>query len=706
MAMRGLYIGIDVGGTFTDAVVLDERGEVSTHKRPTTPEDPAAGVTALLDEVAEQRGSSLRELLGNAVYLGLGTTIATNTFLERGGARTGLLTTRGFGDTLLLQRTMGQWAGMGEEITHLSRRALPDPLVPRCLTAEIRERVDYKGAILTPLNENEVRQAVRELRAKGVEALAICFLWSFKNPLHEQRAKEIALREAPGLFLTTSAELVPVIGEYERMATTAVNAYLGPSAARWLARLEETLRLDGFQGAFRILESGGGVLPAGRAAASAVSLLCSGPSGGVLASARLAGTLGYRNVITTDMGGTSFDVSLIVDGAPLKTGVTEIGKYHILKSMVQVTAIGAGGGSIAWVDEGVLRVGPRSAGARPGPACYGLGGREPTVTDADLVLGLIDPDYFLGGRFRLDVEAARRVIQAKVADPLGMDLIEAAAGIRFVLDSKMADLLRSVTLSKGYDPREFVLFAYGGAGPTHCHQYGAELGVREIVIPSTATVHSAYGVVSADLHCAAERSELMRTPPGFQRASRHLDAERFQLNFSFLEDQCRNDLRSAGADPGSMVYFRYVDVRYRRQVNELTIPVPDGEVTAEGVDRIVGGFEATYERLYGKGSAYREAGIEVVTFRVEGLGRLPKPQLKSCREEARDPGRAYAGERKVYFPEARGFRRTPIYRGEQLPAGSEFGGPAILEYPGTTAVVGPGQRVRVDSYHNLILTNA
>ena len=698
------YIGIDIGGTFTDTVVIDDQGDLRAYKTESTPANLTAGVMEGLSLAAEDLGLQVRDLLFSTAYLAHGTTKATNAFIERKGALTGLITTKGFRDTMFIQRMMGFTAGLTEEqIPHYSYREYPIPIVPYPLVKEVPERVDYKGAVVVKLDEKEVRHAVRDLVEAGVRAIAVCLLWSFRNPTHEQAVKRIILEEAPGMFVSISSELAPVIREYERSATTCINAYLAESVSSYVSNLEAQLRESGLKGPFLIMNSIGGVLSAREAPNQAVTLLASGPTGGVIGSLYLAEALGHRNVITTDMGGTSFDVGLIVDGRPVISTTSVVEKYHILTPMINIHAIGAGGGSIARVEEGHLKVGPDSAGADPGPVCYDKGGVEPTVTDADVVLGIIDPDYFLGGRIRLNKAKAEAVIKEKIAEPLHMNVAEAAAAIRTVVDSKMADLLRNLTLEKGYDPRDFVLYAYGGAGPTHCASYGSELDIKAIIVPTTATVHSAYGAAASDIHYSHTLSDLMRTPPFFDHASKFLDATRITTNFDNLERHCAKVLARNGVAETDMVFFRYVDIQYRRQTHQITIPVTSGPVTPELVDHLIEGFEKKYEELYGKGAAYREAGIEMTTFRVDAVGRMPKPEIRHHESRETDPSLAQIGEREVYFTEERKYVRTKVYRGSDMGAGSGVEGPAILEYPGTTVLIGPGQRGTLDNRLNIVI---
>jgi N-methylhydantoinase A len=697
------YLGIDIGGTFTDGALLQSGSTPRLFKTPTTKHDLLEAVREIVALAAADLEIAPAELLADTSYFGIGTTTATNALIERKGARTGLITTRGFADTLLIQRTMGQWAGMGQEITYYSRRQSPPPLIPRHLIAEVIERVDYKGEAVVPLDEDSVVAAIDALVAQDVEAIAVSLLWSFRHPAHEQRIREIAADRAPDVFVTLSSELAPVIGEYERTATVAVNAYLGPLMKRHFDRFESELKDDGLRGHLRVMNSGGGVMPSEAAGTRAVSTLVSGPTGGVLASLRLAEVLGHRNVITTDTGGTSFDVSLIVDGRPLITSSSEVGKYHIVEPMLNIQAIGAGGGSIARVEHDGLHVGPTSAGADPGPACYGRGGTQPTVTDADVVLGYIDPDYFLGGRIVLDRSNAQDAVRIHVAEPLGMSVEEAAAAIKTIADNQMADLVHALTIGKGYDPRDFAMYAYGGAGPTHCHAYGAELGVAAIVVPASAEVHSAFGVGTSDLQTSAALTDPMRTAPFSQEPpSAFVDADRINANFARLEAQAREQLVAGGDASAEIRLERYVDMRYRRQVNELLVPAPEGTLGPAEVDALVEAFDVLYEQRFGRGSAFREAGVELVTFRAHARAVTSKPSLE--RPMMGSPStNGRRDTREVYFA-SHGQVEATVARGEQLAAGSEVVGPAVIEFPGTTVVVGPGQRATLDALGNTVLS--
>ncbi len=690
------FIGTDIGGTFTDLVYMTESGEVNIYKAPTTPDDRTRGVIDAMKIAAEDVGKSLEDMVAELQYFAHGTTAATNAFIERKGAKTGLLTTRGFEDTLRIQRAMGGWVGMpSHEISHFSRRRTPDQIIPMDLIQGVNERVDYKGEVIVPLDEADARRAIRALLDQGVEAIAISLLWSFRNPAHEARLLEMIEEEAPHLFTTASSSFVPILGEYERTSTTSINAYLGPVIHRYINGLEQSIRTLGYDGAISIMESGGGVLPAEEAAYQAANLLTSGPAGGVLASQKLGALLGYDNILTADMGGTSFDVGLIVEGSPLLESVREVGRFHVALPTIKVTAIGAGGGSIARVSDGHLTVGPESAGSVPGPVCYGRGGEEPTITDADIVLGIIDPKYFLGGRMALDVEAARLSIQKFIAEPLGISVNEAAAGIREVANNQMADLLRRVTLRAGYDPRDFVLMAYGGAGATHAHQYASVAGISTIVVPNTGPAHSAFGTVTGDRHRSFSIAFGQHAPARFKRASDFIDVAEMNAQFNQLEQRTFSVLGQQAA------LRRFVGLRFRQQVHEIGIEVPLGVLSAEDVDRMVDDFEVQYEKIYGKNTALRSSGVEFTVLRVAGTS----PVIKPAPLKVNDSGRSHqpVSSRAVYFY-GFDFIEADIYRSGDIQVNRPIAGPCIVERPDTTIVVGPGQSIELEPYGNFLIT--
>ena len=693
-----MYLGVDIGGTFTDLVLMDASGSIATAKALTTPGRLEDGVFDAITLAAEARGLRPEALLGQIEAFGHGTTQATNALVERDGAVTGLITTRGFGDTLMLQRLMGFTAGLAvDQLGWYSRRRYPDPVIPRRLIREVPERVDQAGNVLLPLDEAAVYLAVRDLVAAGVETFAVTLLWSFRNPAHERRIGAIIKEVCPQAYVSLSCDVAPVIGEYERTATTALNSYLATKVVSYLGKMEGLLRDRGLKGSFFILNSSGGVIPAHEAAARPVLLVASGPTGGVMGSLYLAESMGLRNIITTDMGGTSFDVAIIVDGKPLISGTHEAGGYHLATPMVDIRAVGAGGGSIATVEGGLLRVGPESARAHPGPVCYGQGGTRATVTDADVVLGILSPDNFLGGRMKLDREAAAASIKAQIADPLGLSVEAAAAGIRRVVDSHMADVLREVTIGRGYDPRDFTLFAYGGAGPAHCAGFGAELGVPRIVIPATSMAHSAYGALASDIHQTAEQSLLLRGGGGARDLWEGLDPAVVSGLFDELEERCLTAIGKAGIARDKAEITRSIDMRYRRQTHDLMITVPPGPITAQSLRHVVTRFEETYESVYGRGAGFRLAGIELSTFRVAAIGRTRKPAV-SKPSASRVPTPT---TRRLFEPVLRRFVSAAIWDWLSLPVGHSVSGPAVIEHPETTVYVGPGQTAVIDATGNL-----
>jgi N-methylhydantoinase A len=665
---------------------------------PKRPGELEKGVFDAIALVAAVQSVAVEKLLAKVTAFGHGTTQATNALIERTGATTGLIATRGFGDTLALQRLMGFTAGIPvEHLGRYSRRRYPAPIGPRGLVREIRERVDQSGRVLVALDEDSVRTAVRELTDAGAETFAVALLWSFRNPAHEQRVGEIIREMRPGAYVSLSCEVSPIIGEYERTATTVLNSYLAPKVADYLSRIETLLRDRGFRGNFNVLNSAGGVVPASEAARKPVLLVASGPAGGVMGSLQLAQEIGHRNIITTDMGGTSFDVALVVDGKALVSGTHEVGGFHLNTPVIDIRAIGAGGGSIARVEAGLLRVGPESAGAVPGPVCYGRGGTRATVTDADLVLGILSPDNFLGGRMKLDLDAATATVREQIAEPLGMSVEEAAAGIRRVVDGHMADTLREVTIGRGHDPRDFVLLAYGGAGPAHCIGYGAELGVPRILIPATSMAHSAYGALASDIQQSAERSLVLRAGGGARDPWDGLDYAAINAVFAELQERCVAAMEQSGFSRAQSEFTRSVDMRYRRQTHDLMVPVPDGEVTAATGRALVASFEQSYEAVYGKGAGFRVAGIELTTFRVVAVGRTQKPSIhKPSALQAPKPA-----HRRIFEPATLKWTEADVFQWPEMPAGFGVFGPAIVEHPETTVYVGPGQTARLDNAGNL-----
>jgi len=690
-------VGVDIGGTFTDCVVVDEGGKVTIGKSLSTPADFAQGALNAANDAAQNAGlKNADELLSATQLFFHACTIGDNTLITRAGAKTGLILTKGFGDTLHMMR--GKIAeGLTEnEIAHRSALDKPEPFVPRKLVEEVPERIDYKGTELIRLDVEAAERSIDRLVSKGVESIAVCFLWSIVNDDHERQVAELLKKKYPNLFFTLSSDVTPYLGEYERSATTVFNAYIGPKISSYLRNLQRTLHSKGLKREPLIMQAYGGVLGIAATCKNAVGIIESGPAAGIVGTRFLGEHIGEKNILATDMGGTTFKVSVVRDGVIERDYKPVILRHSILSTKIWVESIGAGGGSIAWIDPdtGLLKVGPQGAGASPGPVCYDVGGAEPTVSDADLVLGYLNENYFLGGRMKLNKATTIEVIREKIAKLLKMTEVEAASGIYRIANSHMSDLIRKATVEKGHDPRNFVLFAFGGAAPVHASRYAAELGIRQVVVPLTASVHGATGLISSDVVYEYGKSDHMVVP---------IEATRVNENFSGLLDRALSDLRAAGFEDSDVLINRSVDMRYRYQVHELNVPFPAGTtaITAKEMEGLYTLFDDLYEKAFGQGSGYREAGKEILTLRLTATGPLKKPDIKAERVRRSDGAQALKGQRGVYFEEERKFVSTRVYDFTQLHPGVEFDGPAIIESPVTTIVVNPKDRAAMDEYFNI-----
>jgi N-methylhydantoinase A len=691
-------IGVDIGGTFTDCVVIDDDGERSISKSLTRPGELQEGVIDAVRVNAEQLGRSLHELLDETELFVHGTTQATNAMLTRTGSRVGLITTRGHEDTLLIGRVYLKMAGLPErDLLHSSQIAKPAPIVPRQLTRGVSERIDCDGDVVVALQDDDVRHAIDELLEAGVEAIAVSLLWSFVNDAHERRVKELLAERAPGVFTAFSHEIAPVIGEYERTATTAINAYVGPRVVAYLDALEGRLHDEGLRRPLLVMQASGGLTSVAEAAARPIVTLDSGPTGGILGSQHFGELYGERNVICTDVGGTSFDVGLILDGEVPLDSEPVIGQYSLRTPKVLVHSIGSGGGSVAWLDEGgLLRVGPQSAGSRPGPACYGHGGTQATVTDADLVLGYLDGDAFLGGRMRLDRDLAMREL-ARLGAQLGLEPEEVAVGIFRIINAQMADLIRRSTIEQGHDPRDCVLVAYGGAGPTHAAFYGHDIGSKAIIVMADSTVFSAEGMLTCDLVHPAEVS--------FQAHSPYDDAELAEIEDRYrrLEDGIRRQFEREGAAPDEVTLSRSIGVRFRAQPLAIDIPVDGSTFDRAGADGVLSRFVERYAHIYGEGALLSGGGTEFDTLRLVGTRAIAPVTFREHPLEGEDPSEAFVHERNVYF-EPNGFVATKVYDGAALRAGNVVVGPAVIQRMGDSVVVPDGYVAAVDTYLNLRLS--
>jgi N-methylhydantoinase A len=690
----GYYCGVDIGGTFTDCVVIDDEGKLTLAKVSSTPPEFHRGFIDAVTEAAGKLGLERDEFLSQTELLLHGTTVGTNILVQRRGAKTGLITTRGHRDHLLMMRSYGRSAGLPiEQLLRVSRHRKPDPIVPPQLIREVSERVDWEGEVILPFNEAEARAAVQELVAEGVEAIAISFLWGFVNPSHELRMKEIVSELAPDVFISCAHELIAKPGEYERTAAAAINAFIGPSTARYVREVADATRESGYTAPLLIMQASGGVAPAELAAESPLFTIGSGPVGGVTGVAYLARRLGHANVIAADMGGTSFDVGIVADGEPLTASETIINQYTFFMPRLDIESIGAGGGSIVWVDQHsqTLRVGPHSAGAVPGPACYGRGGTEPTTTDCDVILGRYNPENFLGGQLSLDMHAARTALES-VAAPMGMDPMTAADGALRIIESHMADLMRQMTVERGLDPRDFVIYSFGGAGGAHTVAFARELGCSTVVVPlgDMASVWSALGVMTSDVLHLHEKSELMSSP---------FPPDRLNDIYERLEAAARAQLQAEGFADEDIELTRIAEMKFSLQIHVLEVPVPNKSLNDEDMVEQVQRFVARYEQTFGEGSSFPGAGTQIGTCRVIARGRVRTPDLPEHPAAEAQP----AGTREVYWRELGGKHATDIYRGEELGAGSTVSGPAIIELPVTTVVLPPGSEARVDSLGSIVI---
>ncbi len=695
---RGRYIvGVDIGGTFTDCVVVNDQGEMVVGKSLSTPPDYSTGATDAVRDAARNIGlGGEEELLRQTALFFHACTIGENTLITRAGPKTGLVATRGFPDTLLMMRGKVSDGLTEAEAGRLAWLRKPEPFVPRSLVAEVNERMDYKGAVTVRLDEEQAAAALDELVARGVESVAVCLLWSVANDVHERAVADILERRHPGVYVTLSSVAAPFVGEYERTATTVFNAYIGPRISAYLMNLHQVLRGKGLAKPPMIMQAYGGVLDIEATCRNAVGTVESGPASGVVGSRFLGEMIGEDDILATDMGGTTFKVGVVREGRIERDYTPVVLRHRVLAPKIWVESVGAGGGSIAWIDgdTGLLKVGPEGAGASPGPVCYGLGGVEPTVSDADVILGYLNPGYFLGGRMRLDRDAALRAVERRIAEPLGMGVTEAARGIYRIANAHMSDLIRRATVEKGHDPRSFVMFAFGGAGPMHASRYAADLGVRQVVIPLTASVHGATGLISSDVVYEYGKSDHLQVPA---------DPGRVNENFAELVRRAEADLGAAGFGPSRMSVTRSVDMRYRYQVHELNVPLATGTAPLADADleSLYADFDDAYEKAYGKGSGYREAGKEILTFRVTAVGLLDKPRIKeesaagASAEAARNP------ERSVFFEELGEYAPTAVYDFERMGPGMDLAGPAVIETPVTTVVVNPRDRAEIDGFRNV-----
>jgi N-methylhydantoinase A len=680
-------VGTDVGGTFTDLICVTPDGHVVLDKTPTTTDDQSTGVMNGLAELAERFGVSLHDFCADLEIVVHGTTTADNTMIEMNGAATGLLVTEGHRDEIEMRRVHK------EQIWDPSYPA-PTPIARRRARIAIPERLSFEGQVLLPLDEHAVRRGVQRLQKLGVRSIAVMFLFSYVNPDHENRAAEIIREEFPDVeHVSLSHEVMARGPEFERVSTTLVNAYVAPRISAYVSQLQEKLRSAGFAGPVLIMQSTGGVMPPDYVSKRAVSLLASGPTGGVMGASVAAESVGVRDFVAVDMGGTSFDVCLVRGGRPeIKTEWNWRYRYYIGMPMVDVRSVGAGGGSIARVRQGALLVGPESAGSSPGPVCYGQGGARPTVTDADVVLGYVPTEGFAGGRMQLDVDAARVALQRDIADPLELDVVDAAWGVQRIVNANMANETRRVLASHGADPRTLSMIAYGGNGPVHAWAVAAELGIDHVLIPKAAPAFSALGVLVADYVVDLLRAYVVPLS--------QIDLGRVHSLIAELHDEAAKELGPIGLADAEIDLGLYAQMCYPGQNFDMSVPMVEGvEIDEPGLLDLAGRFHDQHEAE--RGFAFRSQQPLLRGMRLIARGRTPKPSRFADLGTLAVSDAARTGTRPAYFGD--GFIDTAVYDGTRLGPGVEIAGPALIEELFTVIVVPPTGRVRLDDQGNYSL---
>jgi len=691
--IRFSNIGVDTGGTFTDLVLIDDRGLIRTEKSFSTPESREKGVFDVLECAARALNTSISDILSRTDIFAHGTTASTNALIQRRGARVGVLFTAGFEDTMAIARgPIGRVGGLPQsQAMDFIHTEPPEPIVPRDMVRGVVERIGSDGEIVTPLNEDALRRSVRELVADGAESFAVCLLWAFRNAEHEERVATICEEVAPGIPISLSHQIAPKMGEFERAMTTVINAYIGPLTQEYIGDLDRGLAADGLANSIQVITSTGGAARAANVGQQAVSIVNSGPVGGLVAARFLGDHLGHEKIITADMGGTSFDVGLI-DGNTLEEDPRPFLDQGLPVTLpaVKLITIGAGGGSIAWTDGYRLHVGPQSAGANPGPAAYGRGGADPTVTDALVVCGIVDPDNFFGGAYKLDPSLSERAIMDRIAIPLGLDLPEAAAGILEIVNARMANLIRKVSIESGHDPSGFALYAYGGATGAHCAEFARHLGIGKLILPYAGPVFSALGVAIADIAYSHTRSEPM--PLTVDRI------EAINANFATLRTSAAADMQAAGIDPAKCAFRHRIEMRYRGQMNEVTLDWPSDRLDLGDIDVLRNLFEAYYQKRFGAGTVRAETPLELISFRVEATHATRRPALAARDETAIE--QTVPKTRPVYLRDT-GYVDADIIDFATLKAGPTYHGPAVIERDTTTIWLPPGATATMDPYGNL-----
>ncbi len=677
-------IGIDVGGTFTDFLLASEDGRSQVYKVLSTPDDPSIGLLNGLSEMAQAAGLPLRDFIKQVATIVHGTTVTTNAVLTRRGAKTGLVTTKGLRDALEMRRGI-------RERQYDNRYTNVEPLVPRYLRYPIEERLDYRGDTIVELKEADLLEAMQLFKKEEVEAAAVCFMNSFANPAHEARAAQIIKEQLPGAYLTVSSTFLPSIRFYDRVSTTVLNSYVGPILKNYLASLVKKFADIGFKGILLIMQSNGGVISPQFAMDNAAVTLLSGPAAGPVAGIEYSSIQGYHDCITIDMGGTSFDAALIKDKTPLVTTEGEIERLRLALPMLGIVTIGAGGGSIGWVDEGgLLRMGPQSAGSKPGPACYGLGGELPTCTDADLILGYLDKDFFAGGKIPLDYDKAVRAVKENIADKMKMEVVEAAAGMYRVINVNMASGVREVSVKRGEDPREFPLVVAGGAGPVHACMIALELEIPVMIIPKESSIFCAAGMLMSDL-----KHNFVRTYP---TPLDRIDKNKFRAIIEEMESEAAGLLKQEHIPASAIQLIYSLDMRYLKQYHELNVIITREEIEKMDIGSIAAKFHPEHSRLYGYSLEEEGTPVELINLRLLSIGKTEKPKFVQEEHAGEDPARAFKKKRKAWLPFKQAFEEVPVYDGAELRYGNRLVGPALIEQVNTTTFVTPEYNVLCDKH--------
>jgi N-methylhydantoinase A len=709
-------IYIDNGGTFTDCFLVKGDGSFLTGKASTTLDDLSECFVDCLQYTAGRMDKPLEEVMPDTEVLGFGTTAGTNTLLTRRGApKIGFITTKGTEDTTMIMRAIGRVAGLTyEEAMNIAGPDKPEPLIPRPLIKGVTERIDSKGAICIPLYEDEVRQAVKELLDEKVEGIAVSLLWSFLNEAHEKRIKDIINEMAPELPVALGVNTAPLEREYARCNSAIINLYLGPPIRKLFSTVKGKLARMGYRKPLLVMQAAGGLSKSD--VVQPITTLHSGPVGGLLGVDFLRRMYGFKNALGCDVGGTSFDISILPEEGPKYIREPVVARFHVANPMMEIISIGAGGGTIAYVDEitGQLRVGPHSAGAVPGPACYGRGGVEPTVTDADVVMNRIDPDYFLGGTIKLDRDKAYKAIKEKVADKLGMEVMEAAQAICDIIDNIMGETMSSTLRERGLNPADFVIFAFGGAGPTHCCGFSAQRAFQKVIVTPYAATFSAFGATTADISHRYEASPFLVIPQiPFHRASQKVRltrpdeidrviVDRFNSTYRGLEKRASADMREEGIRGESIKITYFLEMRYGGQLDEVSFVSPVSRIRTLGdMQAIIRCFEDEYSRLYSPQAMYPEGGLEIISIGIEVSAPMVKPRAVKYEFVSEDTSPAKKAVREVFFKGK--LLSTPIYEMNALKCGNMIKGPAIIEGVDTTLVVDPDVKLAIDEYLNMVM---